>query len=251
MTVLENCQGGHMPAGVCPSAFRQQAVGNPLLLQTVDSSYSPGSRSRDASHSDGAIRIGPIPSTAAPSVLADWQHAPTRKRRRRTRFRTSMPLAHCSHRVEVRAAPGHCCCRTNPAALAADVRPPADRSLSCVRTGRANACSLPRPRCHSTDVLHLGVGARFADSGLRGFLTAVGHAVTATERHGPSTTLQSARGIWGESASAWVPPEAPRTGPSFNRALQFVSAILTRWHWIGSHGCQWIGVFGRRVRPAS
>ena len=36
-------------------------------------------------------------------------------------------------------------------AFAADVRPTADRSLSCVRTARANARSLPRPRCHSTD----------------------------------------------------------------------------------------------------
>jgi hypothetical protein len=75
-------------------------------------------------------------------------------------------------------------------------------------------------RCHSTDVLQpVGavVGARFADSGLRGFLTAVGHGVTATECHAPSTTDQSARGIWGESASAWSRPEAPGTGLSFNR----------------------------------
>jgi hypothetical protein len=59
------------------------------------------------------------------------------------------------------------------------------------------AAAAARHCCHSTDVLQTLVGARFADSGLRGFLTAAGHGVTATERHAPSATDQSARGIWG------------------------------------------------------
>jgi hypothetical protein len=80
--------------------------------------------------------------------------------------------------------------------------PELSRAVGSTRSPAPSAGQAWR-RCHSTVVLHDSCGARFADSGLRGFLTAVGHGVTATERHAPSTTDQSARGIWGESASAW------------------------------------------------
>jgi hypothetical protein len=86
---------------------------------------------------------GPPPAGCRSVGNAITRIAPTRR----------MHLVLSSH--DLGSAAAHNCCRfrTNPAALAANVRPTADRSLSCVRTGRANACSLPRPRCHSTDVL--------------------------------------------------------------------------------------------------
>jgi hypothetical protein len=73
-----------------------------------------------------------------------------------------------------------------------------------VRRRHAHRGGLPGSGCSPAAIVGARcVGARFADSGLRGFLTAVGQGVTATERHAPSTTDQSARGIWDESASAW------------------------------------------------
>ena len=76
---------------------------------------------------------------------------------------------------------------------------------------------------------HLG------ESGLRGFLTAVGHGATATERHAPSTTDQPLVGFGANPRRPGSPPEAPRTGLSFNTVALHM-AVGTRTDGIDSSG---------------